>query len=122
VPTLRALLQQPYRLWLCCDVCGHRVAVALVSFIIRWVSMRRRTCCARMHGARCVDDVGRAFNIRVGVTRKRGGRRFRGRGGGRSMAWADLNDPPKPIDSTRLVQKEYLLRRCRRGVVLTFGE
>jgi hypothetical protein len=31
-----ALLHQPYWLWLRCDACGHRVAVALVPFVIRW--------------------------------------------------------------------------------------
>jgi hypothetical protein len=35
VPTLGRLLHQPYWLWLCCS-CGHRVAVALVPFVIRW--------------------------------------------------------------------------------------
>src|SRR5215813_3189297 len=36
VPTLGALLHQPYWLWLRCDACGHPVAVALVPFVIRW--------------------------------------------------------------------------------------
>src|SRR5262249_22079365 len=36
VPTLGALLHQPYWLWLRCDACGHRVAVPLVPFVIRW--------------------------------------------------------------------------------------
>ena len=35
VPTLGQLLRQPYWCWLCCS-CGHRVAVALVPFVIRW--------------------------------------------------------------------------------------
>jgi hypothetical protein len=35
VPTLGQLLRQPYWLWLCWG-CGHRVAVALVPFVIRW--------------------------------------------------------------------------------------
>jgi hypothetical protein len=29
------LLHAPYWMWLCCS-CGHRVAVALVPFVIRW--------------------------------------------------------------------------------------
>jgi len=36
VPTLGALLHQPYWCWLRCDACGHSVAVALVPFVIRW--------------------------------------------------------------------------------------
>jgi hypothetical protein len=36
VPTLGQLLHQPYWTWLRCDACGHRVAVALVPFVIRW--------------------------------------------------------------------------------------
>src|SRR5258707_9796210 len=53
VPTLGALLHQPYWLWLRCNACGHRVAVALVPFVTRWgADTRRRTCCARMHGLR----------------------------------------------------------------------
>jgi hypothetical protein len=36
VPTLGRLLHAPYWLWLRCDACNHRVAVALVPFIIRW--------------------------------------------------------------------------------------
>jgi hypothetical protein len=36
VPTLGALLHQPYWLWLRCDACDHRVAAALVPFVIRW--------------------------------------------------------------------------------------
>src|SRR5262245_54228615 len=36
VPTLGQLLHQPYWLWLHCDACRHRVAVALVPFVIRW--------------------------------------------------------------------------------------
>src|SRR5215470_11546676 len=40
VPTLGALLHQPYWLWLRCDACGHRVAVALVPFVIRWGGRR----------------------------------------------------------------------------------
>jgi len=35
VPTLGALLHQPYWLWLRCS-CGHRVPVAIVPFVIRW--------------------------------------------------------------------------------------
>jgi hypothetical protein len=34
------LLHQPYWLWLRCDACGHRVAVTLVPFIIRWGARR----------------------------------------------------------------------------------
>src|SRR5262249_14610017 len=36
VPTLGQLLHAPYWTWLRCDACGHRVAVALVPFVIRW--------------------------------------------------------------------------------------
>jgi hypothetical protein len=36
VPTLGQLLHQPYWLWLRCDACDHRVAVALAPFVIRW--------------------------------------------------------------------------------------
>jgi hypothetical protein len=35
VPTLGALLHQPHWLRLYCDACGHRVAVALMPFVIR---------------------------------------------------------------------------------------
>ena len=35
VPTLGQLLHAPYWVWLCCS-CDHRVAVALVPFVIRW--------------------------------------------------------------------------------------
>src|SRR5215510_5370997 len=52
VPTLGQLLHQPYWLWLRCDACGHRVAVALVPFVIRWGAeassdmLRRNLCCS----------------------------------------------------------------------------
>src|SRR5262245_65651314 len=36
VPTLGQLLRPPYWTWLRCDACGHRVAVALIPFVIRW--------------------------------------------------------------------------------------
>jgi hypothetical protein len=65
----------PYWFWLRCDAYGHNVAVALVPFVIRWVLTRRPTCCAEMHGARRADDVGRACNIRAGLTRLWGGNR-----------------------------------------------
>jgi hypothetical protein len=35
-PSLPLLLHQPYWLWLLCNSCGHRVAVALVPYVIRW--------------------------------------------------------------------------------------
>jgi len=58
VPTLGALLHQPYWCWLRCDACGHRVAVALVPFIIRW-------------GADASSDVLRR-NARCSVCGRRG--------------------------------------------------
>jgi hypothetical protein len=36
VPTLGALLRPPGWYWLRCNACGHRVAVALAPFVIRW--------------------------------------------------------------------------------------
>jgi hypothetical protein len=68
VPTLGALLHQPYWLWLRCDACDHCVAVALVPFA--GAPIRRPTCCAVTHVARSADGVGRAFNIRAGVIRR----------------------------------------------------
>jgi hypothetical protein len=52
VPTLGQLLHQPYWLWLRWNACDHRVAVALVPFVIRWGAtassdvLRRNARCA----------------------------------------------------------------------------
>jgi len=77
VPTLGQLLHQPYWLWLRCNACGHRVAVALVPFVIRWGPMRRLMCCVGLPDARSAEAAGRRYSIRVGEMRQWDGRRFR---------------------------------------------
>ena len=75
VPTLGALLRPPYWLLLCCS-CGHRVAVALVPYVIRWARRRRRTCCAHMHGARSAVGGERRCSFPHGLIRRVGWQAF----------------------------------------------
>jgi hypothetical protein len=60
VPTLGQLLRAPYWTWLCCG-CGHRVAVALVPFVIRW-GADASSDMLRRH-ARCVVCGGRGATL-----------------------------------------------------------
>jgi hypothetical protein len=120
--TVGALLHEPYWFWLRCDACGHCIAVALVPFVIRW-GADVSSDMWRQH-ARCSSCGRRGATLQHPSWGEAaiGWEPFSVAGRRTIEGWADLNDPPKPIDSTRLVQKEYLLRRCGRGAVLTFGE
>jgi hypothetical protein len=73
----RAVVASAY--WWLWGSCGHRVAVALVPFVIRWGAdassdVLREQCTVRGVGRRC--------SIRRGRTRRRVGRCFRWRSGG----------------------------------------
>jgi hypothetical protein len=93
VPTLGQLLRQPYWTWLLCDACGHRVAVALVPFVIRWgPATRRPTCCASMRDAQSAAGARRHCSIRAGLTQRRAGSHFRWR---RTFPYVNAN--PKKL-------------------------
>jgi hypothetical protein len=89
VPTLGQLLHQPYWLWLRCDACGHRVAVALVPFVIRWGADASSDVLRTQARCTSADDMGRACSIQAGPTWLWGGRCFLWRSVRNGGRWGD---------------------------------
>jgi len=93
-PALGALLQAPCWCWLCCP-CGHRVAVALVPFVIRWgPPTLRRICCARTLLVRSAEDVGRAVGSKRSMAAlPRGPSGLKATGEGRALSRFESGRP-----------------------------